>query len=170
MKKINFPPPSPAMNRAFRGGPPPIAVERFGRVLQPGDDILIETPISLSLRVAKIEPCLDPRVPPGHVVVTLTRVLQMTIPAAQPVEHLVRVVTYEENLAQGKVSAPEKKEEEDSPASPTGPGDEFSISPATDASASAPADGGGIVLTDSPADPPSPPAPPVAGAPIEPAE
>lgn len=67
-----------------------------GRPLQEGDEIILGTVLPAQWRIVKIMPVLDPRVPPGAVVVHLVAFSNLPMKGGERYNNVVRIQTLEE--------------------------------------------------------------------------
>lgn len=57
------------------------APDRFGKMIQPGNQVLYRTPFDLIFTVVSVTPVLDPNSPPGLLDVTLSVTFPLRVPA-----------------------------------------------------------------------------------------
>jgi hypothetical protein len=80
--------------REYKG--PNVVLDARARVLQPGDEVIVNGPGPFYFRVVEIGPMLDPRMPPGSMHVAFGTVLHFTAQRGQVNAEFVRVRTAEE--------------------------------------------------------------------------
>lgn len=81
-------------SREFAGGDE--VLDSRGRPLQVGDEIILHTPDPTYMRVAKIVPNLDPRVPPGTMTILFSGTYLFSAQRNTPNSEFIRVRLAEE--------------------------------------------------------------------------
>jgi hypothetical protein len=90
--------------------------DRYGRLIQPGDAVMLLMPQDTVWRVASVKEVSDPRMPPGTVELTFTAVFTTGVQGGVPITDLLKVADVTEftgpqgpmpgvESAQGVVSA-----------------------------------------------------------------
>jgi hypothetical protein len=75
---------------------PPTVLDCRGRSLEEGDEVLLLPKAFLGFRVLKIQPTVDPKLPPGSVLVTLVSLVTFLSQKGQINQEFARIQTKEE--------------------------------------------------------------------------
>lgn len=81
--------------------PPTTIMDAYGRVLDPGDEVILRASIAPCARIQRVQPILDPKAPPGMVLVTMTSVWQLPMQAGVPLQQMIRTQTVAEAIDAG---------------------------------------------------------------------
>lgn len=87
------------------------AVDRLGVAILPGQRAIYAPPHDLMFDVKDVKPVLDPKFPPGTVLITLASVCTVMVMANQPQMNMISV-------AGERVSRPEPADEDEPPTPP----------------------------------------------------
>lgn len=86
-------------------------VDRFGALLTEGDSVLYIAPATGYVWQITAIDAVDPRVPVGHVQVTLISEIKEIMPVGRPLRELIRILTKQAEIAPvlgGEADAPDK--------------------------------------------------------------
>lgn len=80
---------------------PLVIQDAYGRVLEPGDEVIFHQAVAPRARLVSVTPVLDPKAPPGFVQVVLRSDWRVVFQAGQPVAEMLKVQSVQEAIDRG---------------------------------------------------------------------